>query len=95
MAKVTGRPTVELVITIELTEAEAGALDAIVGYGGKPFLDAFYEKMGRAYLEPYEAGVLSLFDSLRGKLDGQITRAREARNVFNGELFTIRPEEPS
>jgi hypothetical protein len=95
MAKIEGRPTVTLDVTIRLTEAEAGALDALAGYGTDAFLRVFYEKMGRSYLEPYEAGLRSLFESVRNgpaNVSGFITRARSARDVFDGRSKAVRNE---
>jgi hypothetical protein len=82
MAKIAGRPTVELKVTIELTEEEAKALDALFGYSCDAFLETFYEKMGTAYLQPHEAGFRSLHASGRF-LASEIGRARKARQVFD------------
>src|SRR5690349_9227976 len=83
MARIASRPTVTLAVTIELTEEEAAALDALFGYDVEAFLATFYEKMGRAYLEPHEKGLRSLHQS-RGMLSGPLNRAAQARRVFNG-----------
>jgi hypothetical protein len=66
------KPTVSFAIRMVLTEEEARALDAIVGYGDKAFLEAFYEKMGKAYLQPHEKGYLSLASSIREQLVPQL-----------------------
>lgn len=95
MAKITGRPSISASVTIELTEEEAGALDAIVGYGVDPFLEAFYEKLGKSYLQPFEAGLRSLFESVRcgpGSVQGVLDRARAARAVFSGEKVAVAPK---
>ncbi len=63
-------------ITIELTLGEAAALEAIVGYGSDAFLKVFYERLGRAYLEPYEAHCRKLFGQLRD-LSRLIKQAKE------------------
>jgi hypothetical protein len=91
MAKVKGYSPMELTVTIELNEGEAGALDALFGYGLEPFLETFYAKMGRAYLEPYEKGLRSLHES-RGFLSQYLHRMRAARRVFAGELVAATPE---
>ena len=86
MAKIGCNPSISATITLELSEAEAAALDALVGYGVEPFLAAFYEKMGRSYLEPYEKGLRSLFESIRGgdaSVATFLTRAKEAREIFH------------
>lgn len=85
MAKITHKPTVQVSATFLLDEGELRALDALVGYGIKPFLEAFYEKMGRSYLEPHEAGLVRLFESFRTSVPPLLARADEARKSFNGE----------
>lgn len=87
MAKVEGRALLTATITVALTESEAEALNAIVSYGDTEFLKVFYEHMGRAYLEPHEAGLRSLFHSIR---DGEcgirkiLENAKAARKTFYG-----------
>jgi hypothetical protein len=84
MAKIVGRANVELKVVIELTEDEAGALDALFGYDVESFLETFYEKMGAAYLQPYEKGLRSLHAS-RGFLSSPLERAKKARETFYGQ----------
>jgi hypothetical protein len=83
MAKVEGRPTLELKIVLVLSEEEAKALDALFGYDQKEFLNVFYEKMGRAYLEPHEAGLRLLHNTVRDALGVWLERAQTARKLFN------------
>lgn len=78
-------PTLELKIVLELTEDEAMALDALAGYGTDSFLQTFYELMGRAYLEPHEAGLRSLFTAVREVIPNYRNRAQEARKIFDGK----------
>lgn len=52
-------------ITLELTMGEAGALDAIVGYGVDSFKEVFKKHMGKSYIEPYEDHLNSLFTKCR------------------------------
>jgi hypothetical protein len=88
MAQLESRPTVKLDIVIRLTEEEAGAL---AGYGVEEFIKVFYEHLGKAYLEPYEKGLRSLFKSVRGSdagalgLSSYLQRAKTARNTFRDE----------
>lgn len=85
MAKFQGPgPVVVLSATIALSEIELRALEALAGYGVDHFLEVFYVKMGRHYLEPHEAGVRSLFASVL--TDGRsvlakVDRARDAANT--------------
>lgn len=87
MATIQGRAKISGTVTIELSEQEAAALDALVGYGSAQFLAAFYKHLGEAYLKPYEAGLLSLFDSVRagpGSVSYFLRQLRESRKVFEG-----------
>jgi hypothetical protein len=90
MAKIEGRATLQVSVIISLNEAEMGALDALAGYGVDTFLKVFYEQMGRSYLEPHEAGLRSLFESVRSgpaAIGNVLSRADKARKVFNRELI--------
>lgn len=68
--------------TLELDEIELRALDAMAGYGTDQFLDAFYEKMGRAYLGPYEKGIRRLFQTIRRDVPEAIGRVDMARKFL-------------
>lgn len=63
-------------ITLELTVGEAGALQAICGYGPKVFLEWFERNLGKHYLAAYREHVISLFD--KGyKLNKDVERYQE------------------
>jgi hypothetical protein len=72
--------TVEAKIYLELTEGEARALAAICGYGPRAFTDWFYANMGKAYLQPFEASLPTLFDKARdlNRAVKKIDAARQA-----------------
>jgi hypothetical protein len=85
-------------ITLVLDEEEAAALEALAGYGTKPFLKVFYEKMGRAYLEPHERGLVSLFEAIYGgdaSVGGFLNRFKDARAVMDGRKCAIYPPQRS
>lgn len=48
MATITQKPQVTLELHFKIDEAEALALDALVGYGDDAFIKAFKEKLGAA-----------------------------------------------
>lgn len=81
MAQIVGKPVIELKITLQLNEAEARALDALVGYGDEKFLAAFYEKLGEGYLKPHEAGLRELFKSCRQLLTPALDRVNDLRKL--------------
>ena len=92
MAKVIGHGEINGEVTLVLNESEARALDAIVGYGAEPFLKAFYEHLGKAYLQPYERGLRSLFESVRtgdGSVSLFLTKLQDARAVFSGKKSAV------
>ena len=94
MAKVIGNGEISGNVTLVLSEAEAKALDALVGYGVNPFLEVFYKHLGKAYLSPYERGLKSLFESVRtgeGSVSNFLKRIHEARKVFDGRAQAYEP----
>lgn len=72
----------KLTVTLELNEAEVRALDGIFGYSVDAFLNAFYQKMGKAYVQPHEAGVRSLHETIRGAMGGSIAKVDAARTAM-------------
>ena len=68
--------------TLRLTEKEMRALDALVGYGTKEFLNVFYKYMGKAYLEPHVDGLTTLFKKIRTDGARQLGLIRKAREVL-------------
>jgi hypothetical protein len=72
-------------IQLQLTEDEARALEAIVGYGVEEFLKCFYEHLGKHYLEPHEKGVESLFETIKNELPKHLQKADDVRDVWSGK----------
>jgi hypothetical protein len=83
MSRIEQLPTIGLEVRFVLTESEARALDGLTGYSIDEFLKFFYQNMGRHYLEPHEAGLRSLFKSVRSTIPGILERVDKAREVFN------------
>lgn len=82
MEKIKSASTFEVKITLSLTEQEARALKAIVGYGTKAFLDCFYEHLGKFYLQPHEKGVQSLFETISTELPQHLAKADETKKIW-------------
>lgn len=78
----TSNSVMEFNVYLKLTEVEARALDALVGYGHKEFLNVFYEKLGRHYMEPNEKGLISLFESVRREIPRHLSRIDKTRETF-------------
>ncbi len=81
--KVKSTSSLKVNFTISLTEIEARALKAITEYGSKPFLEMFYEKLGRSALEPYEDGIIDLFNTIGNELPEHLKKADHARDIWN------------
>lgn len=75
------KSTVEFKVILELTENEARALEAIIGYGWEPFAEFFYKNLGKAYLEPYESAAKNLFEH-RQQINFQLYNIDKARKAI-------------
>lgn len=82
MAQIIERPQVDLRIVFQINEAEARALDALVGYGDDAFIKVFYDKLGKAYMDKHESALRSFFKDLRTFLPAALSRVDEARRTF-------------
>jgi hypothetical protein len=81
MAKFTTLSKMEFKVTLEMTEEEARALDALIGYDVNEFIKNFYTFLGKVYMEEHEEGLRSLFHS-RDDLRNQLHKITYARNTF-------------
>lgn len=87
MAKVRhAKVRAELTVLLELSEAEVKALDGIFGYDVEAFLRVFYERMGKAYVQPHEAGVRSLHETIHSVLAGPIRAYDVAARAMHESL---------
>ena len=67
---------------LDLTESEARALDALVGYGIEPFLKVFYKEMGASYMRPHESGLRALFESVNKHVRPALSHIDDARKTL-------------
>jgi hypothetical protein len=92
MAKVTrARIEASLTVTLELSEKEVKALDGIFGYDVEQFLKVFYERMGKAYVQPHEEGVRALHATIRQQLAGPIREYEKARKALHESVQPPKP----
>lgn len=70
-------------ITLELTLEEARALNQMTIYGSKAFLEGYYRQLGKSYLQPHEKGVVSLIETVRNSLPGELMKANEYMSAIN------------
>lgn len=78
MAKITAQPTIDMTVTFSVSEAEARALDGLVGYGDDAFIATFKDQLGSAYIRNHEAA-LREGHALQLR-DPQRSRSRHLRN---------------
>ena len=83
MATITTAASVSLRFNFSISEEEARALDALAGYGDDAFIAAFYEKLGKAYMEKHEAGLRQFLKDIRSIIPSAISRLNKARACFN------------
>lgn len=72
-------------VTMTLTESEARALEALVGYGVPEFLKCFYQHLGRAYLAPHEHGLRQLFGSVESQIRPALSVVDGAREAISAK----------
>ena len=82
MSKLTQLPFIDVNVGLKLSMDEVQALDALAGYDTDGFLEVFYKQMGKSYLSPHEAGLRSLFDTIRSELPPIIRRYKSAKQAF-------------
>jgi hypothetical protein len=82
MADIVQSARVTMSLTFTVSEEEARALDALVGYGADSFLKVFYQHLGESYMKPHERGLRSLFKSIRESVPSYLRRADKAREAF-------------
>lgn len=71
--------TVSITATLTLNEGQLRALDALAGYGDEPFLKAFYVKLGKHYMQPFERDLRELFKLVREEVPAALSCIDEAR----------------
>lgn len=84
--KMTERPKVDFQLTFTVNEAEARALDALVGYDFDAFMKNFKEGMGKAYIEGHEEALRAVFGEFRSQIPNALSRLESARKVFTGAV---------
>lgn len=70
---------VSITATLQLTEGHLRALDAMAGYGDDAFLKAFYVKLGKAYMQPFERDLRELFAMIRRDVPPALAGIKESR----------------
>jgi len=71
--------TVGITATLTLNEGQLRALDALAGYGDEAFLKAFYVKLGKHYMQPFEGDLRELFSLVRKEVPGALAAIDDVR----------------
>ena len=79
MATIVRRPKITAEFEIQLTEAEARALNEMTKYSAKDFLVFWAGHMSRTLKDDHTSGIISFFDSLRGPLGEQLHQLDKVR----------------
>ncbi len=82
MSKIKSESTLQVTLDLNLTEAEARALGAITTYGADAFVKCFYEHLGADNLKPHEAGLRSLFETIKQELPPHLIKIDKAREAL-------------
>ena len=80
--KLSYKTNASFTVQLELTDRQAKALDALVGYGFKQFLEIFYTNLGKHYLQPYEKDLEQLFDAIRAQVLPEIELIDRCKKAF-------------
>lgn len=68
MANVKATTTMQMFVTFTVSEDEARALVELTGYGEEQFIKAFYEKLGKTYMEKHEQGLRTFIRTVKTRL---------------------------
>jgi hypothetical protein len=71
--------TLNVLATFTIDEEESRALDALAGYGDDAFIKAFYENLGKAYMEKHEAGLRRFLKTIRDVTNPALAAVDDAR----------------
>lgn len=74
--------SVNITASITLTEGQLRALEALACYGPDNFFKAFYVKLGKAYMQPFERDMRELFSLIRAQVPPALAGIEEARKAL-------------
>jgi len=82
MARAIYKPVLTISVAFEVDEDEARALDALSGYGDDAFIEAFYEKLGLAYMKDHEQGLRRFLKTVRSAINPALAQIDDARRLL-------------
>jgi hypothetical protein len=81
-AKVKTKLEFEAKITLELSETEAKALNEMTKYGIDPFIKGYKKFLGSYYIQPHEAGLKSLFETIDDHLPIELSKLEKYKKAI-------------
>jgi len=82
-AEIKSKVDLDLKIQLTVSLAEARALHEIIKFGNDAFLKVFYEHLGKSTLKQQEAGLISLFNTIRDNIPARIHESEEIIKTVN------------
>jgi hypothetical protein len=82
---------VDMNISLFISKEEAKALHGIVGYGADAFLEVFYPKLGKSYLQDHEVAMRTLFAKLFEELPREISKIEKAEKQIKEAVDLFKP----
>jgi hypothetical protein len=76
---------VNITASITFTEGQLAALEAMAGYGSDAFLRAFYVKLGKHYMKPFERDLRDLFDKIKTDIKPALKEVRQVRKQLESK----------
>ena len=89
MATVTSKSksTLEMSVTLTLSEIEAEALIEMTKYGFDPFIKGYEKFLGKHYIAPHKKGLELFFTSINSQLPEHVERFKKVKKIFNDNGF--------
>ena len=85
MVKIISEPTLNVKVSFTIDEGECRALDALAGYGADTFIKAFYEVLGKSYMEPHAASMKNFLEEIRKVIGPALNKIDKARQLLKND----------
>ena len=82
MAKAEVKPQLTVITHFTVDEIEARALIDLAGYGTDAFIKAFYDNLGKAYMQKHEEGLRRFLDTITSVVCPAMREIDKARSLL-------------
>ena len=83
MAEIIGKAELSVSATLRLDEREIAALNMLASYELNPLLASIGRSIGERNMISHEAGLRSFLEAVRRDIPSILSRAKDAREIFN------------